>query len=88
MFNHHSKEQNVGWERDVKRLLIIYKTLKDIREGEELCKNVMQNLHNHSTNGKVGISYGGRLWFQDTDAQQDSSESDDGSGLLSSIQIN
>jgi len=70
MFNHHSTEQNVGWERDVARLIVVYKTLRDIEEGEELC-----------------ISYGGRLWFKDTDAQQETSESDDGSELLNSIQI-
>lgn len=37
MFNHSTKRQNVGWERDVKNLLITYTTLRDIKAGEELC---------------------------------------------------
>jgi SET domain-containing protein len=36
MFN-HSQEQNVVWERDLERLLVIYKANRDIRAGEELC---------------------------------------------------
>lgn len=37
MFNHSKLHQNVGWERDLKNLLITYSTLKDIKKGEELC---------------------------------------------------
>jgi uncharacterized protein len=34
---HSTLHQNVGWERDIKNLLITYTTLRDIKEGEELC---------------------------------------------------
>ncbi|KAH8779214.1 hypothetical protein F5882DRAFT_329482 [Hyaloscypha sp. PMI_1271] len=37
MFNHSNLQQNVGWERDVKNLLITYTALRDIKKGEELC---------------------------------------------------
>lgn len=37
MFNHSSLNQNVGWTRDVKRQVIVYKTLRDVPAGEELC---------------------------------------------------
>lgn len=37
MFNHSSLQQNVGWERDLKNLLITYTALRDIKKGEELC---------------------------------------------------
>jgi len=37
MFNHSTMYQNVGWDRDIKNLLITYTTLRDIKEGEELC---------------------------------------------------
>ena len=37
MFNHSMLHQNVGWERDIEKLVITYKTLRDIRKGEELC---------------------------------------------------
>lgn len=37
MFNHSSGDQNVGWVRDVDRLLITYRALRDIEIGEELC---------------------------------------------------
>lgn len=36
MFN-HAIDQNVGWERDTKHLLVTYKALRDIPAGEELC---------------------------------------------------
>jgi hypothetical protein len=86
MFNHHSTEQNVGWDRDVEKSVVVYKTLRHILEGEELCKQTTQ-LAISPTNRGIGISYGGRLWFQDTDARQDISESEDGSDILNSIQI-
>ncbi|KAJ8060010.1 hypothetical protein OCU04_011621 [Sclerotinia nivalis] len=37
MFNHSALHQNIGWERDVKNLLVTYTALRDIKEGEELC---------------------------------------------------
>jgi len=37
MFNHSTLQQNVGWERDIKNLLITYTTLRVINKGEELC---------------------------------------------------
>ena len=37
MFN-HAVDQNVGWERDTDRLLVTYRSLRDISAGEELCK--------------------------------------------------
>jgi len=37
MFNHSTRHQNVGWERDVKNLLIRYTALRAIKAGEELC---------------------------------------------------
>jgi uncharacterized protein len=38
MFNHSTHNQNVGWERDTARLIVTYRALRDIEEGEELCK--------------------------------------------------
>lgn len=37
MFNHSSLHQNVGWQRDVPNELVIYRALRDIAQGEELC---------------------------------------------------
>jgi SET domain-containing protein len=37
MFNHSTLNQNVGWERDLQNLLITYVTLREVKEGEELC---------------------------------------------------
>lgn len=39
MFNHSVREQNVGWERDLRRMCVRYQALKDIAAGEELCIN-------------------------------------------------
>ncbi|KAK8197674.1 hypothetical protein HDK77DRAFT_24410 [Phyllosticta capitalensis] len=36
MFNHR-RDQNVIWERDTERLLVTYRTARDIKKGEELC---------------------------------------------------
>lgn len=44
MFNHSTFQQNVGWERDLKNLLITYTTLRDIEKGEELCISYGQRL--------------------------------------------
>ncbi|KAF1960256.1 protein methyltransferase [Byssothecium circinans] len=37
MFNHSTQDQNIVWERDMDRLIITYRTLRDIKAGEELC---------------------------------------------------
>lgn len=37
MFNHSTREQNVGWTRDLERNFIVYRALRDIQPGEELC---------------------------------------------------
>lgn len=37
MFNHSSEDQNVGWMRDLENELVVYRAVRDIREGEELC---------------------------------------------------
>ena len=37
MFNHSSRGQNVGWYRDSRSQTVIYKALRDIQAGEELC---------------------------------------------------
>lgn len=39
LFNHSSLQQNVGWSRDVNGQCIVYKALRDIKAGEELCIN-------------------------------------------------
>lgn len=38
MFNHSALHQNVGWERDVARGVVVYKALRDIEVGQELCQ--------------------------------------------------
>jgi SET domain-containing protein len=37
LFNHSTLRQNVGWIRDITNQLITYKTLREIKRGEELC---------------------------------------------------
>ncbi|KAF2013839.1 protein methyltransferase [Aaosphaeria arxii CBS 175.79] len=37
MFNHSLQDQNVVWERDAERLIVTYRTLHDVKAGEELC---------------------------------------------------
>ncbi|KAK5134267.1 hypothetical protein LTR08_006811 [Meristemomyces frigidus] len=37
MFNHSTQDQNVGWTRDLEHQLIVYRALRPIAEGEELC---------------------------------------------------
>ena len=39
LFNHSLLHQNVGWSRDVTGQCIVYRALRDIRAGEELCIN-------------------------------------------------
>ena len=69
MFNHSALRQNVGWERNVEKLLITYTALRDIAKGEELC-----------------ISYGPRLTFVDTEAEENKSD-DDADEMLGRINI-
>lgn len=37
LFNHSQRRQNVGWMRDVGKGVVVYRTLQDVREGDELC---------------------------------------------------
>jgi uncharacterized protein len=37
MFNHSTLDQNVGWKRDLENQLVVYRALRDIKAGEELC---------------------------------------------------
>lgn len=37
MFNHSSQHQNISWTRDLDRQLVVYKALRQIDAGEELC---------------------------------------------------
>lgn len=37
MFNHSHAHQNVGWTRDVEKLVIVYRTLRNVEAHEELC---------------------------------------------------
>ena len=39
LFNHSSLQHNVGWSRDLTRQCIVYRALRDIKAGEELCIN-------------------------------------------------
>jgi len=52
MFNHSTRDQNIGWLRNTEFDVIIYTALRDIKAGEELCISY----------GSV------RLWFKDADA--------------------
>jgi SET domain-containing protein len=58
MFNHSTRDQNVGWIRNTETDVIIYTALRDIEAGEELCIS-------------YGSA---RLWFPDADAQANDSE--------------
>ena len=60
MFNHSTRDQNVGWKRNTETDVIVYTTLRDIKAGEELCISY----------GSV------RLWFEDSDAQSDDADHD------------
>ncbi|OBT96804.1 hypothetical protein VE01_04121 [Pseudogymnoascus verrucosus] len=37
LFNHSQRRQNVGWMRDVSKGVVVYRTLQDVRKGDELC---------------------------------------------------
>lgn len=61
MFNHSTLHQNLGWERDLTNLLITYRTLRDVREGEELC---------------ISYGDSGRLTFKDVEDSGERSDED------------
>lgn len=69
MFNHSTQEQNVGWVRDLGRKLIVYRALRDIPAGQELCKRKRNHAFNKMENTLMclGISYGSHLTFKDAD---------------------
>jgi SET domain-containing protein len=58
MFNHSTRDQNVGWTRNTETDVIVYTALRDIKAGQELCIS-------------YGSA---RLWFEDTDAAGDSED--------------
>jgi hypothetical protein len=37
LFNHSLRRQNVGWMRDVTKKVVVYRTLEDVKKGDELC---------------------------------------------------
>ena len=39
LFNHSTLNSNVGWIRDLSHQMIVYRALKDVSAGEELCIN-------------------------------------------------
>jgi hypothetical protein len=55
MFNHSHLHQNVGWTRDVDKLVIVYRTLRDVPAGEELC---------------ISYGAPGQLTFVDAEAEE------------------
>lgn len=55
MFNHSTLYQNVGWTRDLEREVIVYRTLRDVEAGEELC---------------ISYGAPGRLTFVDAEAEE------------------
>jgi hypothetical protein len=66
MFN-HMRDPNVGWTRDLKQLVVIYKALRDIKAGEELCMFPSILFYIKRLTISIGISYGDQLTFKDTD---------------------
>ena len=62
MFNHSTREQNVGWIRNTETDVIVYTTLRNVKAGEELCIS-------------YGSA---RLWFPDADTQADSNSDGSG----------
>lgn len=56
MFNHSTRGQNVGWERDLVKMCVRYQALRDIRKGEELCINYGPKLWFVDEDGK-GYDY-------------------------------
>lgn len=58
MFNHSTADQNVGWQRDVDKLLVTYRTLRDIAVGEELCISYGSRLTFIDADAPVSIDEG------------------------------
>lgn len=91
MFNHSTYYQNVAWQRDVQKQVVVYRTLRDIKAGEELCKSQTTDCAASRTErrlnvSELGISYGGSLWFDDADAKS-GSDVEDGDDVLGRIQL-
>ncbi|KIV90728.1 hypothetical protein PV10_05354 [Exophiala mesophila] len=61
MFNHSTRQQNVGWQRNTETDVIVYTALRDIKQGEELCIS-------------YGSA---RLWFPDADGDAGGDGADD-----------
>ena len=61
MFNHSTRDQNVGWLRNTETDVIVYTALRDIEAGEELCIS-------------YGSA---RLWFSDADGQDNARTAED-----------
>ncbi|KIW96885.1 uncharacterized protein Z519_02276 [Cladophialophora bantiana CBS 173.52] len=74
MFNHSTRDQNVGWKRNTETDVIVYTALRDIKAGEELCISY----------GSV------RLWFEDADANDEEvggDENDTGGLTLAELEL-
>lgn len=54
MFNHSRLRQNVGWTRDLERRLVVYRALRDVAAGEELCISYGSRLTFVDTDGEDG----------------------------------
>ena len=76
MFNHSSTCQNVGWTRDLKDELVVYRALKDIGTDEELC---------------ISYGAPGQLTFLDAEAyeveREEADEDGDGEEMLGRIEV-
>lgn len=76
MFNHSTLHQNVGWKRDLDAKVIVYRALRDIRQGEELCISYGEQEH---------------LTFRDVEAEEErrrrklEEESEDPGAVLARI---
>lgn len=75
MFNHSTLHQNVGWKRDLEAKVIVYRALRDIRQGEELCISYGEQEH---------------LTFRDVEAEEErrrklEEESEDPGAVLARI---
>ncbi|KAI5194279.1 hypothetical protein E4T39_08691, partial [Aureobasidium subglaciale] len=63
MFNHSTNHQNVGWERNVSAGVVVYKTLRDVEEGEELCISYGDRLWFEDADKEVEEDEGDGLGF-------------------------
>ena len=74
LFNHSTREQNVGWKRNTETDVIVYTALRNIKPGEELCIS-------------YGTA---RLWFDDVEAKDDTAgdnENDTGGETLAELEL-